>query len=147
MRTAHAAAAMRQPFESIERQIELMFELQFYNMGLALSIFEEGIARLAAAAKVQADAQPRATPQRLTPYPPTATKGQRWMTPSLSSMQLLEANSALKRIAKGPTPAKGVAPQLQNSARPPLSSFQTFFKGSNWLVLWLKFEMQQSDSV
>jgi hypothetical protein len=62
---------MRQPFESIERQIELMFELQFYNMGLALSIFEEGIARLAAAAKVQADAQPRATPQRLTPYPPT----------------------------------------------------------------------------
>ena len=50
---------MRQPFESIERQIELMFELQFYNMGLAQSIFEEGIARLAAAAKVQADAQPR----------------------------------------------------------------------------------------
>ena len=79
MRTAHAAAAMRQPFESIERQIELMFELQFYNMGLAHSIFEEGIARLAAAAKVQADAQPRATPQRLTPYP-TATKGQRWMS-------------------------------------------------------------------
>ena len=71
MRTAHAAAAMRQPFESIERQIELMFELQFYNMGLAHSIFEEGIARLAAAAKVQADS--RATPQRLTPYPPQRT--------------------------------------------------------------------------
>ena len=60
MRTAHAAAALRQPFESIERQIELMFELQFYNMGLAHSIFEEVIAHLAAAAKVQADARARA---------------------------------------------------------------------------------------
>ncbi len=110
MRTAHAAAAMRQPFESIERQIELMVELQFYNMGLAHSIFEEGIARLAAAAKVQADAQPRDA-AAANPLP-TATNGQRWMTPSLGSMQLLEANSALKSMAKGPTPplAKGFSP-------------------------------------
>ena len=59
MRTAHAAAAMRQPFESIERQIELMFELQFYNKIIAHFIFEEGIACLAAVANAQADAQPQ----------------------------------------------------------------------------------------